>query len=54
MIESSMSIYLDAGTTNFELAELMTKQHWESLTVVTNDLAIAQVLTLLWGYMSSF
>lgn len=49
MIESSMSIYLDAGTTNFELAELMTKQHWESLTVVTNDLAIAQVLTPVMG-----
>lgn len=45
LIESSMSIYLDAGTTNFELAELMSKQQWNSLTVVTNDLAIAQTLT---------
>ncbi len=44
LIESSMSIYLDAGTTNFELADLMAKKHWDNLTVVTNDLAIAQVL----------
>ena len=49
MIESSMSIFLEAGTTNFELAELMAKQRWENLTVVTNDLAIAQVLTPVLG-----
>lgn len=49
LIESSMSIYLDAGTTNFELAELMAKQRWDNLTVVTNDLAIAQVLTPVMG-----
>lgn len=45
LIESSMSIYLDAGTTNFELADLMAKKHWDNLTVVTNDMTIAQVLT---------
>ena len=47
LIESSMSIYLDAGTTNYELAELIAKKRWDGLTVVTNDLndlAIAQVL----------
>lgn len=49
LLESSMSVYLDAGTTNFELAELMAKQHWDNLTVVTNDLAIAQVLTPVTG-----
>lgn len=43
-IESSTSIYLDAGTTNFELAELIAKRSWDNLTVVTNDLMIAQVL----------
>lgn len=49
LIESSMSVYLDAGTTNYELADLMAKQHWDALTVVTNDLAIAKLLTPVTG-----
>ena len=32
LIESSMSIYLDAGTTNYELAELIAKKRWDGLT----------------------
>ena len=44
-IESSMSVYIDAGTTTYELAELMAQQHWEDLTVVTNDLSISQILS---------
>ena len=48
-IESSMSILLDAGTTNYELAELMTHKKWENLTVVTNDLAIGQLLIAVEG-----
>lgn len=49
LIGSSMSVYLDAGTTNYELAELMTKKQWEALTVVTNDLAVARLLTPVQG-----
>lgn len=44
-IEPAMSVYIDAGTTNYELAELIAREHWEALTVVTNDLAIAERLT---------
>lgn len=49
LIESSMSLYIDAGTTNYELAVVMAKRPWDDLTVVTNDLAIAQVLTSVSG-----
>lgn len=49
LIESSMSIFIDAGTSNYELADLMAKQRWDDLTIVTNDLAIAQILTGLAG-----
>jgi DeoR/GlpR family transcriptional regulator of sugar metabolism len=49
LIDSSMSVYLDAGTTNYELAVLMSKQHWDNLTIVTNDLAIAQTVTVITG-----
>lgn len=44
LIESSMSVFLDAGTTNYELAALMVGRHWDAMTIVTNDLAIAQLL----------
>lgn len=44
-IESSMSIFLDAGTTSYELAELIAKKHCNDLTIVTNDMAIAQILS---------
>ena len=44
-IDDAMCLYLDAGTTNYELAVLISRKRWSSLTVVTNDLAIAQTLT---------
>ena len=44
LIEPSMSVYLDAGTTNYELAILMQERHWEDVTVVTNDLSIGKLL----------
>jgi len=43
-IESSMSIFMDAGTTTYELAALMVRKHWDDVTIITNDLAIAQLL----------
>lgn len=49
LLESSMSIYMDAGTTNYELALLMSEQRWDDLTIVTNDLAIAQLLSTVPG-----
>lgn len=49
LIEPSMSIYMDAGTTNYELATLIAEQHWSDLTIVTNDLAIAQLLSSVAG-----
>lgn len=44
-VDDAMCLYLDAGTTNYELAVLISGKRWSSLTVVTNDLAIAQTLT---------
>ena len=43
-IDDAMCLYLDAGTTNYELAFLMARKKWNTLTVVTNDLVIAQTL----------
>lgn len=48
-IESSMSIYMDAGTTSYELAKLMVHRKWRDVTVVTNDLAIGELLTPISG-----
>jgi DeoR/GlpR family transcriptional regulator of sugar metabolism len=44
-IKSSMSIFMDAGTTTYELAALMVRKHWDDVTIITNELAIAQLLT---------
>lgn len=44
-IKSGMIILLDAGTTNFELAKLLLEKEISKLTIVTNDLKTASVLT---------
>jgi DeoR/GlpR family transcriptional regulator of sugar metabolism len=41
-IENCASVYLDAGTTSYELAQLI--KDYENLTVVTNDIRIAHSL----------
>lgn len=41
LIEDKMTILLDAGTTTFELAQLVTQSNLQELTVVTNDIKIA-------------
>lgn len=48
-IDDAMCLYLDAGTTNYELAFLMARKKWNTLTVVTNDLVIAQTLAAAQG-----
>ena len=48
-IDDAMCLYLDAGTTNYELAFLMARKKWNTLTVVTNDLVIAQTLATAQG-----
>lgn len=40
-IKSNMTIMLDAGTTTFELSNLLINSELENLTVITNDLHIA-------------
>ena len=44
-IESGMTILLDAGTTNYELAKLLIKSNLHDVIVVTNDLKIAITLS---------
>ena len=44
-IESGMTVLLDAGTTNYELAKLMVKSTIHNVIVVTNDLKIAIILS---------
>ena len=39
MVEPDMTVYLDAGTTTFLLAEELAQ--FERLTIITNDLKIA-------------
>lgn len=41
LIEDRMTILLDAGTTTFELAQLIAQSDLQELTVVTNDIKIA-------------
>lgn len=43
-IEDGDIIILDAGTTTFELARLLESREYKNLTVVINDIAIAQYL----------
>lgn len=45
LVEPAMSIYLDAGTTNYELAVLLIEKKYPELTVVTNDLLIAHAIS---------
>ena len=40
-----MTVLLDAGTTNYELAKLMVKSTIHNVIVVTNDLKIAIILS---------
>ena len=44
LVKRGMCIYLDAGTTNYALARILARQNHTLLTIVTNDLAIAQAL----------
>ncbi len=45
-IKSGMTILLDAGTTNYKLAQLLAVGTIYNLTVITNDLRIAFVLAV--------
>ena len=45
LVEPSMSIYLDAGTTSYELAALLVEKEYQQLTIVTNDLLIAHMVS---------
>lgn len=44
LIESGQTIYLDAGTTLFEVAKAIVKSHYLNLTIVTNDFTISHYL----------
>lgn len=44
LIKNNSSIYLDAGSTVFELAKLIVQEEFEKLTIVTNDLHIAKYI----------
>jgi len=43
-IQPGSTIYLDAGTTVYAIAEALQRQPVESLTVVTNSLPVAEIL----------
>lgn len=45
LVEPAMSIYLDAGTTSYELAALLVEKGYQQLTIVTNDLLIAHMVS---------
>ena len=45
LVEQAMCIYLDAGTTNYELATLLVEKKYPELTIVTNDLLIAHMVS---------
>lgn len=45
LVEPAMSIYLDAGTTNYELAVLLVEKKYIELTIATNDLLIAHIIS---------
>ncbi|MBP7840286.1 MAG: DeoR/GlpR transcriptional regulator, partial [Acidaminococcaceae bacterium] len=45
LVEPSMSIYLDAGTTSYELAALLVEKEYQQLTIVTNDLLVAHMVS---------
>ena len=43
-IKNGMTILLDAGTTNYELAKFLVESSIKDLVIITNDLKIASVL----------
>ncbi|UTY33453.1 DeoR/GlpR family DNA-binding transcription regulator [Treponema putidum] len=43
-IKNGMTIFLDAGTTNYELAKFLVESSIKDLVIITNDLKIACVL----------
>jgi DeoR family glycerol-3-phosphate regulon repressor len=45
LIEAGFSVFLDAGSTIYSIAELIPEKCPEDLTVVTNSLPVAEVLT---------
>jgi len=49
MIRPGMSIYLDAGTTAFAIAQEIRRHLPENLTIITNNLALIEILGSLAG-----
>lgn len=45
LIEAGFSVFLDAGSTVYSIAELIPEKRPDNLTVVTNSLPVAEVLT---------